>query len=685
MGDSVYLMSEGSCDMFMNNGFESGLGVGWSSASANPSFPAFGCLDPDPDIQEYLAGAGPNDRYMWIGATPSPYRGIITDSFDITLGNCQVRFWMRYGRAVGDGGFGGVGSPCEDPDLSNEGVHLAYSIDDGANWVDFPGSDLYPEGPNDQNPPFTTYVNGTGGYWSPIPTPHSQMRWDSNSIFWWHEYSCPIPAAAVTTATKFQFYQDGTSGAGWDTWGLDEVKIFCSNNQNVIWSHGATEFNPATPVSPTDTTEYWVMVFDTLGNFDRDTVMIFVAERPDTDLGNDTTICWYGSNTAIFDAGAGFDSYSWNTGETTQIITPDTSGMFIVEVWNATCYDTDTVLLTVIPATVAFAGSDESLCQGGSWDFTLSSNPPDTISADSVLWFGGLGTFVNPDDLRPVYNTLPAELGPITLGMIAYGSGPCGNDTNYMILTIDTVPTADFTTMPIDTACFLVDITFTGSADIAIATWNWDFGDATFGNGQIVTHAYTTPGTYDISLSVITAEGCVDTVTHTRVITDPLIDFSHTPDPSCENDTVYFDGLGDMVTYADWIWDFGDGSPLDTGRNVSHVYPNFGTYTVTLTVCNQDTTYDHTVVETCDADAGSDEIICEHYSHDFSLSAIQPDTLSADSLRWTGGAGTFNDPTLLWPVYTPAAGELGDIPLIMVAYGITPCANDTSTMILTVL
>ncbi|MCK5766738.1 MAG: PKD domain-containing protein, partial [Bacteroidales bacterium] len=561
MGDSVYLMSEGSCDMFMNNGFENGLGVGWSQASANPSFPAFGCLDPDPDIQEYLVGPGPYDRYMWVGATNSNYRGIITDSFDITLGNCQVRFWMRFGRAVGGGG----GSPCEDPNDWDEGLNLAYSIDDGGTWINFPDTAQYPVGPNNANPPFVTTTPGTGGYWPAIQHPHTQLRWDTNSIFWWHEYSCPIPAAAVTTATRFQFYQNTTSGIGWDTWGLDEVKIFCSNNQNVVWSHGATEFNPATPVSPTDTTMYWVMVFDTLNNFDRDTVMIFVAERPDTDLGNDTTICWYGSNTAIFDAGAGFDSYSWNTGETTQIITPDTSGMFIVEVWNATCYDTDTVLLTVIPATVAFAGSDESLCQGGSWDFTLSANLPNTISADSVLWFGGLGTFVNPDDLRPVYNTLPAELGPITLGMIAYGSGPCGNDTNYMVLTIDTVPTADFTTMPVDSACFLVDITFTGTADIAINTWNWDFGDASFGNGQIVTHAYTTPGTYDISLSVITVNGCVDTVTHTRVITDPLIDFSHTPDPSCENDSVYFDGLGDLVTYADWIWDFGDGSPLDTG------------------------------------------------------------------------------------------------------------------------
>ncbi|MCK4569661.1 MAG: PKD domain-containing protein, partial [Bacteroidales bacterium] len=684
MGDSVYLMSEGSCDMFLNNGFEDGLGVGWSSASANPSFPNFSCLDPNPDIQEYRPGPGPLKNYMWVGATPSNYRGIITDSFDITLGNCQVRFWMRFGRAVGES-WPPIGSPCEDPNDWDEGLHLAYSIDDGASWIDFPGIGFYPEGPNTHDPPFVTYTPGTGGYWPAIPTPHTQIRWDSNSIFWWHEYTCPIPAAAVTTATRFQFYQNTTSGEGWDTWGLDEVKIFCSNNQNVVWSHGPTVFNPVDPVSPTDTTLYWVMVMDTMGNFARDSITIFVAENPDTDLGNDTTICWNGSNTAIFDAGAGFETYLWNTGQTTQIITPNTTGTYIVQVWNATCYDTDTVQLTVIAATVAFAGSDESICQGGSWDFNLSTNPPATISADSVLWFGGLGTFVNPDDLRPVYNTDPLDLGPITLGMIAFGAGPCGDDTSYMVLTVDTVPTVDFTTMPVDTACFLVDITFTGSADITINTWNWDFGDGNFGSGQIVTHAYTAPGTYNITLLVISDFGCVDSITYTRIITDPLIYFSHIPSPSCENDMVSFDGLGDIVTYADWIWDFGDATPQDTGRNVSHIYPNFGTYTVTLTVCNQDTTYDHTVLETCDADAGSNEIICEYYPYEFINSTILPTVISSDSLRWIGGLGTFDDPTILLPVYTPAAGELGDISLSLISYGIPPCGNDTSTMILSVL
>ncbi|MEN8224499.1 MAG: PKD domain-containing protein, partial [Bacteroidota bacterium] len=700
LGDSIYLESEGSCDVFMNNGFEGGIGVGWSSTAANPTFPDKGCDEgcwwgpPPPggnECREYKNGAGPNGPFLWVGATNSIERTIITDTFDVTIGNCYVKFWMRFGRqANNDPGH------CEDPESvgsfygagDGEGVHLQYSIDDGVTWVDFTGINQFPVGPNVSEPPFPTWVDGTGGYWDPTPTGwggHTSERYDTSNVYWWHEYSCPVPPPAETTNTRFRFAQLNTDQEGYDTWGIDEVKIFCSNNQNVIWNHGPTVFNPTTPVAPTDTTQYVVMVYDTVGNFATDTITIYVAATPDTDLGNDTTICWDGTNTAIFNAGAGFETYLWNTGDTVPIITPDTSGTYIVEVWNATCYDTDTVNLTVIPATVANAGSDESVCQGDGWDFHGSATTPFVISADSILWFGGAGTFVDPNDTLPIYYSDLSELGPVSLGMIAYGSGPCGNDTSYMTLTVDTVPVIDFSTTPIDSACYQETITFIGTTNCQIVNWDWNFGDGNTGTGQTTTHAYNIPGTYLVSLAAFNAYGCVDTIEYIRVITDPFINFTHTPDSSCENDTVYFNGLGDMVTYADWIWDFGDGSPQDTGRNVTYAYPDNGLYTVTLSVCSKDTSYLHTVIQPCAAIAGSDEYICEYHPFDFSSSATLPDTVSADSLRWSGGLGSFNDPTVLWPIYTPAAGELGDIALTLIAYGIGTCGDDTSTMILSVL
>ena len=175
LGDSVYLQSEGSCDVFLNNGFESGLGVGWSQANANPDFYDRGCP------QEYYPnGEGPEGLYLWIGTNSATERSIVTDSFDITIGNCSVKFWMRYGRQNNTG-------TCEDPDDFNEGVSLQYSIDNGGTWTDFPGINRYAEGPNKADKPFETFVPGSGGFWRPTTHAygHTDERYDTSTVYWW--------------------------------------------------------------------------------------------------------------------------------------------------------------------------------------------------------------------------------------------------------------------------------------------------------------------------------------------------------------------------------------------------------------------------------------------------------------------------------------------------------------------
>ncbi|MEA3476917.1 MAG: PKD domain-containing protein [Bacteroidota bacterium] len=684
LGDSVYLVAEGSCDFFMNNGFENGLGAGWSSANANPSFRDYSCTEPANEA-EYRPGPGPLDRYMWIGATNSTERTIVTDTFDVTLGNCFVKFWMRYGRQANS-----QSGDCEDPEAPAEGVHLQYSLDDGVSWVDFDSTDKYPLGPNKHNPPFVTHTHGYGGYWTPIPygnpypPGHSEERYENESIFWWHQYSCQVPPPAEITNVRFRFAQLWTDEAGYDTWGLDEVMIFCSNNQNIIWSHGETVAAPPTPVVPTSDTMFWVMVSDTLGNFAVDTVFITVLPTPDVDLGADTSICWDGTNTAVFDAGPGYEGYLWNTGDTVQIIYPDTSGLFIVTVNNATCYDTDSVYLTVIPATVADAGSDESICQGDTFFFSNSAVVPSGISYDSIKWMGGLGSFVDSTQLIPIYVPTITELGDVTLNMIAYGSGPCGNDTSYMVLTLDTVPQANFTSDPIDTLCLNETVNFYGTSTTSISSWSWDFGDGNVASGQNVTYNYTAIGSYMVTLIVVNIYGCSDTVSYPREVVDLSIDFSINPTPSCVGDTVYFDGTGDLASFTDWIWHFGDGDSA-TGRNVYHVYTTYDTFDVTLDVCNEQVIHQHIVHQPAQSDAGSDEMVCEWLSFDFSTSATLPAAVSYDSLRWFGGTGTFDDPTVLWPVYTPGPGELGDVSFMLVAYGKLPCSNDTSFMTLHVI
>ena len=185
-------------------------------------------------------------------------------------------------------------------------------------------------------------------------------------------------------------------------------------------------------------------------------------------------------------------------------------------------------------------------------------------------------------------------------------------------------------------------------------------------------------------LIVTTSTGCYDTVYHTRTIVDlTSLDFTQVPDTTtCLGDTTWFSG-NMTANFTDWFWDFGDGNTA-IGPNVFHVYSTWDTFDVTLTVCSETIIHQHIVVEPAMADAGSDEGMCSGYTFDLSTSATQPSVSSIDSLRWfTSGTGTFDDPTTLWPVYTPAI-TTGSVTLTLVAYGITPCSDDTSSMTLTI-
>ncbi|MGM0612294.1 MAG: hypothetical protein ACQESM_02160, partial [Bacteroidota bacterium] len=168
-GDSLQLISDGSCTFLMNNTFDNGtIGSGWSSTAANPVF-----TNP--------CGPGPGGgAHLWVGTTSSNERTLITNSYDVSSTSCMVKWWMRYGEESMSG-------DCEDPDEPDEGVHLQYSTNNGTTWTDFPGPDQDPVGTNSFNPPFqgNTTTKGTGGYWEPDGVPPSPP---TQSVYYWHEY-----------------------------------------------------------------------------------------------------------------------------------------------------------------------------------------------------------------------------------------------------------------------------------------------------------------------------------------------------------------------------------------------------------------------------------------------------------------------------------------------------------------
>ncbi|MCU0434310.1 MAG: gliding motility-associated C-terminal domain-containing protein [Bacteroidia bacterium] len=74
---------------------------------------------------------------------------------------------------------------------------------------------------------------------------------------------------------------------------------------------------------------------------DTATAIITVQNQPQIQLGNDLVLC--AGQTTSLNAGSTGNQYNWSTGDTTQAITVNVPGIYIVQVSNGTCVATDSV------------------------------------------------------------------------------------------------------------------------------------------------------------------------------------------------------------------------------------------------------------------------------------------------------------------------------------------------------
>ncbi|UPK72275.1 PKD domain-containing protein [Chitinophaga filiformis] len=146
---------------------------------------------------------------------------------------------------------------------------------------------------------------------------------------------------------------------------------------------------------------------------------------------------------------------------------------------------------------------------------------------------------------------------------------------------------ADFT--PSKTSdCESLITQFIDKSDGNPVSWQWNLGNGFTSTEQSPSAAYTSPGTYNVTLTVKNAAGNTSTVTKTVTVwAKPEPDFSASPASGCMPLTVAFTDKSDPVggTITAYSWDFGDGV-LGTGSNPVHTYKDVLMPTVTLTVTN---------------------------------------------------------------------------------------------------
>lgn len=124
-----------------------------------------------------------------------------------------------------------------------------------------------------------------------------------------------------------------------------------------VWSTGDTTSSITIEASGT----YSVTVTDDVCSV-TDSTIVNAAASPNIDLGEDTTFC--NGSSFMMNAGAGTLPVLWSTGETTDSISVDTSGVYWVEVTDDCGTWSDTLELSALPEPELAIDGDEMVCEG---------------------------------------------------------------------------------------------------------------------------------------------------------------------------------------------------------------------------------------------------------------------------------------------------------------------------------
>lgn len=166
------------------------------------------------------------------------------------------------------------------------------------------------------------------------------------------------------------------------------------------------------------------------------------------------------------------------------------------------------------------------------------------------------------------------------------------------VIVVTSAPTALFTYSPtqigVNTHVFFNGSGSTATSGRYLVDWDWNFGDGTGANGELVTKVFTQAGTYVVTLIVTDNLGEIGRTTQTVTVgatgTGPTASFTISPSPAAPGASVTFDASSSTApggaTIVAYIWNFGDSTAQTetTSPLVSHTYAAPGDYTITLTV-----------------------------------------------------------------------------------------------------
>ena len=201
--------------------------------------------------------------------------------------------------------------------------------------------------------------------------------------------------------------------------------LYSIEPDSVLWNFGDPEggdLNMSMEESP-------VYLYDEIGSYDVDLTIWFdedtlefdliaqVFDYPEFDLGSDIIAC--ADDLPVLAAGDA-DTYDWNTGDDTQEIVAESSGLYFVTAANGICPTTDSINVEIIPFLNVSLGPDLVLCD------------PDPVTLDA----NQLADWNTGEDAESI---LVEESGTY----IATVSNSCFTDSDSVLVNYVIIPEVD--------------------------------------------------------------------------------------------------------------------------------------------------------------------------------------------------------------------------------------------------
>lgn len=553
-----------------------------------------------------------------------------------------------------------------------------------------------------------------------------------------------ITATSLTIGNTYYLMIDGYAGDVCDysisaTSGVLTVSItasastICSGQSTTLTANatGATGYSwspggattSSIVVSPAVTTTYTVTIAGTCGASQTATSTVVVNTPATVGAGIDQSICSGSAATMAGSFGGGASSATWSTSGSgtfssgtspTATYTPSAADISAGSV--TITYTTndpagpcpsvlDVMVLTISPAATVSAGSDQTICSGG----TATLGGAMGGGASTITWTtSGSGTFSNSSILNPVYTPSAADVsaGTVTLTITTNNpAGPCNAVTDFMVLTIS-LPAGANAGPPTAVICAgstypTAGASFSGSA--TSSTWTTS-GSGTFASAGTPVTTYT-PSAADIASGTVTltittndpAGPCPAATDFITLTINPAATAAAGSNQTiCAGSIVTLTGsIGGSATTSTWTTSgsgtFANASLVNTTYTPSAGDIAAGTVTLTLTTNDPAgpcgpvaSNLTVTINPAATASANIDASICAGSTYTLAGSIGG----GATTLTWTtSGSGTFSSTSSATATYTPSASDIsgGSVTITITTNDPAgPCPSATDNMVLAI-